>query len=71
MHDKRICLTCIHHCRLIGGVKKPDPHMSQTVMCAYCLDTHQTCLTHTGEDRRGNDPKHCKLYVNGVPKGMH
>lgn len=49
MFDKRICLTCIHHCRLIGGIKRPDPRMSQTVMCAYSLDMHQTCLTYSGD----------------------
>lgn len=59
MFDKKKCGECKYH-TLFGHM---GANINKNICCDYALKTGQTCLTKDGEDRRGNDPKHCKLYI--------
>ena len=71
MFNKKKCKTCKYHSRLSGMVGKSDPNSIQTIMCAYSLAKHSTCLRYldadTTYDMRGDDPDHCLLYEKGKP----
>ena len=62
MHDKKKCKTCQYSAQLSGGDHK-------TVICYYSVVSgNGSCLKREGckiVDQRGNDPKHCLLYVKG------
>ena len=58
MFDKRKCRKCKYYGKTSGAES-----------CSYSLWTQNTCLHKlpdgTVVDRRGDDPKHCKLYKQG------
>lgn len=56
--DKRRCRKCKYYSKTSGAES-----------CSYSLWTNNTCLQKLPDgsitDRRGDDPKHCRLYKTG------
>lgn len=52
MFDKKKCKTCRYSARLSDAV----------LICGYCLYRNNCCTDKYGNDRRGDNPKACKLY---------
>lgn len=56
------CAKCKYHgtilSRTLGNVKN--------ISCDYAALAHEgTCITRSGEDKRGNDPDNCRLFEAG------
>ena len=70
MFDKKRCLKCKYHGRFQSkSFYSPDEESGlRNIMCDYAKYAKQTCLHSVGRevvDRRGEDPKDCKLFEKG------
>ena len=67
MKDAKICLKCKWHGYF--GAKPEEGGSLTNIMCDYAaIAKDGTCLKKVGAeiiDRRGDDPNHCLLYVEG------
>lgn len=64
MFDKKRCLKCKYH----GRFQNKSESGLRNIMCDYAKYAKQTCLHSVGRevvDRRGEDPKDCKLFEKG------
>ena len=74
MFDKKKCKKCKYHAKYSGSrlLSKNEPDSDEeAIMCNYCSITFDTCLRLVDGkviDQRGEDPDHCKLFVNGKPE---
>ena len=69
MFNKTRCKKCKWHGYLSNSTAKlPDSSRDRVVMCDYAKYHDHTCLHAVGinvEDRRGDDPDNCLLYIEG------